>query len=221
MAKKMKLKGQKLTKEQLLELIDATMGDDDDEEEVATAVAEPEVEEAEAEVEEEPAPVKKVVKAKVTQKAAPALPTLPKAGAKAGLKLDKKTLELEDEEATEFENFCSDYNEKRASFNSLKKEVDEDREHILGVMDDNVQYQGTVCDVNLTNTKNESINAVMVIETLLRDDPAQLTNLAQLGIIDVKKGNFEKWLKAAGHDVAPFIIQGRPKQRLTVKPKRR
>lgn len=160
----------------------------------------------------------------------PKLPQLPKRGGKSPL-LKKKTLEFEDgtirldngDEITqeEFEEFCTKFTANKAKFNALKKEVDEGRSTILEIMDDNVKFEGEQCKVSITSMTNNSINAPLVVETLLEQDPQQLIELAKLGILQVNKTSFDKWLKTAGLDAAPFTIKGRPKQKLVVRRKQR
>jgi len=202
--KKLHLKGS-LTQEQLLAAIDQVMqnaaGEGEDIEET-----------------EKVEPVQPSLKPAAP--AAASLPSLPKIQSGTTIpKLVKKALVLDTEAAKEFEALAVDYNQKKAQENALKKETEEQREAILGAMGENVVYTGGACEVTVSPIPNDSINAPLVIETLLRDSPEQLADLAKLGIIEISKTNFEKWLKAAGHDVKPFLKTGKPKQRLVVKPK--
>lgn len=199
--KKLRLKGTE-TQEQLLKLLDQVMNGKDEGEEI-----------------EEVKDTKTPQLVSVT-KTTPSLPSLPKASNTVSIpKLTKKALVLDGDTQKEFEALATDYNTKKAQENALKKETEEQREAILATMGENAVYNGQGCDVTVSPIPNDSISAPLVIETLLRDSPEQLLDLAKLGVIEISKGNFEKWLKAAGHDVKPFLKTGKPKQRLVVRSK--
>lgn len=226
--RKLKLKGSNLTSDELLKHL----------EELGVELAEDQSEET---IDE---PVRKP---KQEPKMSPRLPKLPTPGLKKA-PIKRKELKIEGSievgediwTKEEFETFCLEYNIKAAEKNRLNKETGEDREAILAVMGDNVHYDGTECNVSISPTKNEWIDAQLVVQQLLEQDcehevtcphceesfaakkdvtASQLIDLARLGIISINKGNFERWLKSAGCDAAPFIVVGKPTKRLSVKPK--
>lgn len=149
-----------------------------------------------------------------------AIPSLPKIGKEVAIDISKKRKEFEDTEEQEaFEQKCIQYETDKADYNRLKKATEEAREDILDVMNSNVQFVGSHVEVKVSAIKNESINAPLVVQSL-KDDVGTLEDLARLGIISVNKRNFEAWLKSSGHDVEPFLLKGKPKLRLSVKPTR-
>lgn len=143
--------------------------------------------------------------------------------------IKEKRLVLEDEERTEFDAFLLQFNQARTEHNKLGKEVAKGREHIYGVMGDNLVYEGDDAKLKISETKNESINAETVIEALvdlesedmdeIKDGVQRLMDLARLGIVSIGKTDFDRWAKSQGYDTEPFIVKRAPKKRITISKK--
>jgi hypothetical protein len=157
------------------------------------------------------------------------LPMLPMSSVSTtSLDPKKGQLELSDVDAINFEVLASAYSQRKTLENQLKNENEADRIKILEVMRDKNEYTGKKVDVTIVPVKNEYVDINLVISASFPDEKtiqglkaglAQIRNLVRLNLFEIKKGDFEKYLKTGGVDSTPFIKKATPTKRLTVKAK--
>jgi hypothetical protein len=145
-------------------------------------------------------------------------------------KLEARKLVIEDpEERAEFEQIVMEFNEARSKKNEAMSQEKEDRSVIVAKMQNSLIYEGDKVDVNVKEIPNESVNAEAVFKALI--DPEsddiegikagiqQLFDLARLGVIEIGKGNFERWVKGHGYDPKPFMVEHEKERRIYITPK--
>lgn len=141
----------------------------------------------------------------------------------------KDGLALTDIEAKEFETLALQYSKSKEEENKLKGANQGMRTSILEKMGSNNEYIGQKVDITISPVKNESINAVSVIDSMIDINSSdletikkginQIRDLARLGLVEISKTAFEKYAKANGIITTGFIVSGTPEKRLKVEAK--
>jgi len=171
-----------------------------------------------------------LVEAPIPVKEVKEKPKLPRLTPATKIKLEAKRLVIEaGDRRAEFEQLVTEFNTNRSIQNEAKKKVDEARGTILGTMSDNLLYDGDTLAVSIKEISNQSVNAAAVVEALvdlnsnsmeeIKAGVQQILDLARLGIIELGKTSFERWVKGHGYDPEPFIIQHEKEKRIYVTPK--
>lgn len=156
---------------------------------------------------------------------------LPKATTSKIVKLEEKRLVIEDtQERVDFDAAVKEFNTARGEESKFKKIVEELREAILVRMGESEVYESDNVKLIIGSSKNETISAEAVVKALVCDDNGQLQSdveelkagiqqlldLSRLGVIDIKKTDFERWVKSHGYSSEPFIIKHAAKKRIVV-----
>jgi hypothetical protein len=145
-------------------------------------------------------------------------------------KLAARKLAIEDpEERVEFEKIVIEFNQARSEKNEAMKRETEGRQAVVAKMGENLIYEGDVVDVNVKEIPNKSVSAERVFKALIDPESTdieeikagiqQLFDLARLGVIEIGKGNFERWVKGHGYDPAPFMVEHEKDRRIYITPK--
>jgi hypothetical protein len=161
---------------------------------------------------------------------------LPKTDGKSKIaKLEVRRLVIEDAtERVSFDKTIQEFDVARSEESEYKKLVEEGREIILAKMGDNEIYEGEIIKLTISKSKNESINAEAVVKALVCNDDGQiqsdanelkngvqqLIDLARLGIVEIKKTDFDRWVKTHGCSSEPFLVKHADKKRIIVAEKR-
>jgi len=161
---------------------------------------------------------------------------LPKMGDTTKIaKLEAKRLVIEDAtERINFDKVIQGFDIARSEEGEYKKLVEEGRETILVKMGDNEIYEGETVRLTISKSKNESINAEAVVKALVCNDDGQiqsdanelksgvqqLIDLARLGIVEIKKTDFDRWVKTHGCSSEPFLVKHADKKRIIVAEKK-
>lgn len=143
------------------------------------------------------------------------------------LKLEERRLLIDDEEERkEFDAFLLSFRDTRNIYNKLDKEIKEGREIILEKVGVNLVYEGDSVALKIGEAPQSSVNVETVINALvdlesedmkeLKAGIQQILDLARLGILSIGKTDFERWIKAQGHEVGPFLVQRSPKKIIRV-----